>query len=62
MRNSGGSFQAGIGSGRLKNLDGLRTINRTGGFVFTQVHNVQAKVPAENVEAMLDAAFEFGVY
>jgi uroporphyrinogen decarboxylase len=31
-----------------------------GGFVFTQVHNIQAKVPAENVVAMLDAAYEFG--
>jgi uroporphyrinogen decarboxylase len=31
-----------------------------GGYVFTQVHNVQAKVPPENVVAMLDAAFEFG--
>ncbi|MBE3065402.1 MAG: methyltransferase, partial [Spirochaetes bacterium] len=31
-----------------------------GGYVFTQVHNIQAKVPTENVEAMLDAAFEFG--
>jgi uroporphyrinogen decarboxylase len=33
-----------------------------GGFVFTQVHNIQAKVPVENVEAMLDAAYEFGGY
>jgi len=31
-----------------------------GGYVFTQVHNIQAKIPPENVEAMLDAAFEFG--
>jgi uroporphyrinogen-III decarboxylase len=31
-----------------------------GGFVFTQVHNIQAKVPAENVQAMLDAAYEHG--
>ncbi len=33
-----------------------------GGYVFTQVHNIQAKVPPENVEAMLDAAHEFGGY
>ena len=33
-----------------------------GGFVFTQVHNVQPNVPAENVEAMLEAALEFGGY
>jgi uroporphyrinogen-III decarboxylase len=31
-----------------------------GGFVFNQVHNVQANVPPENVAAMLDAAYEFG--
>jgi len=31
-----------------------------GGFVFTQVHNIQAKVPPENIVAMLDAAYEFG--
>ena len=30
-----------------------------GGFVFTQVHNVQPNVPAENVEAMLAAAYEY---
>ncbi|HEX9137552.1 MAG TPA: hypothetical protein VF905_11515 [Nitrospirota bacterium] len=33
-----------------------------GGFVFNQVHNVQANVPAENVIAMLEAAYEFGRY
>ena len=32
----------------------------TGGFVFTQVHNIQQDVPVENVEAMLAAAYEFG--
>ena len=31
-----------------------------GGFVFTQVHNIQQNVPVENVEAMLQAAYEFG--
>jgi uroporphyrinogen decarboxylase len=31
-----------------------------GGYVFTQVHNVQHDVPVENVEAMFDAAYEFG--
>jgi uroporphyrinogen decarboxylase len=30
-----------------------------GGYVFNQVHNIQPNVPAENVIAMLDAAFEF---
>ena len=31
-----------------------------GGFVFTQVHNIQQTVPVENVEAMFGAAYEFG--
>ncbi len=31
-----------------------------GGFVFTQVHNIQPEVPPENIVAMLDAAAEFG--
>ncbi len=31
-----------------------------GGFVFTQVHNIQQDVPTENIEAMLEAAYEFG--
>lgn len=34
--------------------------SRPGGFVFTQVHNIQQDVPVENVEAMFEAAFEFG--
>jgi uroporphyrinogen decarboxylase len=29
-----------------------------GGYVFTQVHNVQQNVPVENVEAMLQAAYQ----
>lgn len=33
-----------------------------GGYVFNQIHNIQPKVPAENVIAMLDAAYEFGGY
>ena len=31
-----------------------------GGFVFTQVHNIQADVPPENIVAAFDAAREFG--
>jgi len=31
-----------------------------GGYVFTQVHNIQQNVPVENVEAMFAAAYEFG--
>jgi hypothetical protein len=38
----------------------MRIFAPGGGFVFTQVHNIQAKVPPENIVAMLDAAYEFG--
>jgi uroporphyrinogen decarboxylase len=31
-----------------------------GGYVFTQVHNIQENVPVENVEAMFEAACEYG--
>lgn len=31
-----------------------------GGYVFSQVHNIQQNVPVENVAAMLDAAYEYG--
>ena len=31
-----------------------------GGYVFNQVHNIQTNVPAENVIAMFDAAYEYG--
>jgi hypothetical protein len=33
-----------------------------GGFVFTQVHNIQGNVPPQNIVAMFDAAHEFGAY
>jgi uroporphyrinogen decarboxylase len=33
-----------------------------GGFVFNQVHNIQANTPPANVAAMLEAAHEFGCY
>jgi uroporphyrinogen decarboxylase len=33
-----------------------------GGFVFTQVHNIQPNVPPRNVVAMLEAALEYGRY
>ena len=33
-----------------------------GGYVFNNVHNIQAGVPAENIIAMYDAAYEFGFY
>lgn len=33
-----------------------------GGYVFNNVHNIQADVPPENVVALFDAAYEFGAY
>lgn len=33
-----------------------------GGFVFSAVHNIQAKVPTGNILAMYDAVHEFGAY
>lgn len=33
-----------------------------GGFVFTQIHNVQANVPPQNVVACYDAAWRYGEY
>jgi uroporphyrinogen decarboxylase len=38
----------------------IATFAPDGGFVFSQVHNIQHGVPPENVIAMLDAAQEFG--
>lgn len=40
----------------------MRIFSPGGGYVFNQVHNIQANVPPENVIAMLDAAAEFGGY
>ena len=33
-----------------------------GGYVFNNVHNIQADVPPENVLALFDAAYDYGVY
>ncbi|MHC4620792.1 MAG: uroporphyrinogen decarboxylase family protein [Planctomycetota bacterium] len=33
-----------------------------GGYVFNNVHNIQAGVPAENIVALFDAAHEYGFY
>lgn len=33
-----------------------------GGFVFNQIHNIQADVPVENIIAMFEAAYEYGSY
>jgi uroporphyrinogen decarboxylase len=33
-----------------------------GGYVFNNVHNIQAGVPPENIIALYDAAYDFGFY
>ena len=33
-----------------------------GGYVFNNVHNIQAGVPPENIVALFEAAYEFGAY
>ena len=33
-----------------------------GGFIFTQVHNIQSEVPPENVVAMFEAVKKYGKY
>ncbi len=33
-----------------------------GGYIFNNIHNIQAGVPAENIVAMYEAAFEYGFY
>lgn len=38
----------------------LAVLKPGGGFVFTQVHNIQPNDPADNIIAMLDAAYDFG--
>ena len=40
----------------------MRIFKPGGGYVFNQVHNIQANVPAENIRAMLEAAHDFGAY
>jgi uroporphyrinogen decarboxylase len=40
----------------------VRTFKPSGGFVFNQVHNIVGNVPAENIVAMLDAAYAESFY
>jgi len=42
-----------------KNLEAFKP---DGGYVFNNVHNIQAGVPAQNIVALYDAAYEFGFY
>jgi len=40
----------------------MKILKPGGGFVFNNVHNIQAGVPPENIVALYDAAFEYGFY
>jgi hypothetical protein len=40
----------------------VKTFGKGGGFVFNTIHNVQARVPTENVLAMYETVREFGGY
>jgi uroporphyrinogen decarboxylase len=40
----------------------LEIFKPNGGYVFNNVHNIQAGVPPENIVALYDAAYEFGFY
>jgi uroporphyrinogen decarboxylase len=40
----------------------IEAFKQGGGYVFNNVHNIQADVPPENIVAMYEAAYEFGVY
>ncbi len=40
----------------------IEAFKPNGGFVFNNVHNIQAGVPPENVLSMYDAAYEYGFY
>jgi uroporphyrinogen decarboxylase len=40
----------------------VETFKPGGGYVFNNVHNIQAGVPAENIVAMFEAANEYGKY
>jgi len=42
--------------------DNIEIFAEGGGMIFSQIHNIQADVPPENITAMLDAAFEYGIY
>ena len=37
-------------------------LGKEGGLIFSQIHNIQADVPPENIIAMFDAAYKYGIY
>jgi uroporphyrinogen-III decarboxylase len=40
----------------------MRIFGPGGGFVFNTIHNLQARVPAENIVALYDAVNEYRSY
>jgi uroporphyrinogen decarboxylase len=40
----------------------LEVFKTGGGYIFNNVHNVQAGVPPENIVALYNAAYKFGFY
>jgi uroporphyrinogen decarboxylase len=42
--------------------DNMEAFKPGGGYVFNNVHNIQAGVPPENILAMYEAAYEYGAY
>ncbi len=47
---------------RQETCRNVRAFMPGGGYVFNNVHNIQAGVPPENILALFDAAYECGVY
>ena len=42
--------------------ENIEALKPGGGYIFNNIHNIQASVPPENIVAMYDAAYEFGWY
>jgi uroporphyrinogen decarboxylase len=40
----------------------MQVFKEGGGYVFNNVHNIQAGVPPENILAMYEAAYDYGAY
>jgi len=40
----------------------IEILKQGGGYVFNNIHNIQAGVPAANIVAMYDTAYEYGFY
>ncbi len=47
---------------RLNVKSNMEAFKHGGGYVFNNVHNIQAGVPPANIIAMYEAAYEFGIY